>query len=298
MRQILFLILFSTLFSISDLKAEMATKLPTTQGHDAIYGRDDREFITNKSDKKFQELAKSIALIVSVDRLDIGMFRTSIKAGSLQEVLNMCASERFVTRPALPGCTGFLVAPNIVATAGHCFQTEDDCANNKIIFDVDSKKQNRKGYSFSSGHVFSCSRIIKNAYDPSNPDLQDFALIELDRAPKRRVPLKLNLSKKIADNEKVFTIGHPLGMPLMLSPNAVVSSNSSELQFKASLDSFEGNSGSPVFNTKTFEVEGILVNGREDLVQDPKIECYRNAVYDGSGSEGVLRASELAPFLK
>ena len=62
--------------------------------------------------------------------------------------------------------------------------------------------------------------------------------------------------------------------------------------------SFEGNSGSPVFNAETFEVEGILVNGQEDLVQDPKIECYRNIVYGGSGFEGVIRASELAPLLK
>ncbi len=293
-RQVLFLTLFTTLFSASALKAEV----PSIQGVGAIYGRDDRELISNKSDKKIQELSKSIALIITVDHMDIGMFRTTINATNSQETLNMCVSERFVTAPAIPGCTGFLVGPNIMASAGHCFQTEDDCANKKIIFDVEAKKQSRKGYSVSSSTVYSCSRIISNSYDPSRPDLQDYALIELDRAPKRRVPLKLNLSKKIADNEKVFMIGHPFGMPLMLSPKGTVANNSNDLQFSAALDSFEGNSGSPVFNAKTFEVEGILVNGQQDLVQDPKIECYRNAVYDGSGAEGVFRASELAPFLK
>lgn len=293
-RQVLFLTLFTTLFSASALKAEV----PSIQGLGAVYGVDDREFVSNKSDKKIQELSKSIALIVTVDRIDVGMFKTRINAANSQEELNMCVSERFVTAPALPGCTGFLVAPNILASAGHCFQTEDDCANKKIIFDVEAKKQSRKGYSVNSNTVYSCSKIISNQYDPSRPDLQDYALIQLDRAPKNRLPLKLNLTKKIADKEKVFMIGHPFGMPLMLSPRGAVNNNSSELQFSANLDSFEGNSGSPVFNAKTFEVEGILVNGQQDLVQDPKIECYRNAVYDGGGLEGVFRASELAPFLK
>lgn len=294
MRQVLFLTLFTTLLTATSLKAETILGA----GLDAIYGRDDREFVSNKSDKKIQELSKSIALIVSVDHIDVGLFRTAIKAENAQEVLSMCVSERFVTAPVLPGCTGFLVAPNIMATAGHCFQSEDDCISKKIIFDVEAKKQSRKGYSVSPSTVFSCSRIISNSYDISRPDLHDYALIELDRAPKNRLPLKLNLTKKIADKEKVFMIGHPFGMPLMLSPNASVANNASELQFSANLDSFEGNSGSPVFNAKTFEVEGILVNGQQDLVQDPKIECYRNAVFSGSGLEGVFRARELAPFLK
>lgn len=298
MRQVLFLTLFTAFICASSIKAQTILKVPSAKGLEAIYGRDDREFITDKSDKKLQELSKSIGLIISADHLDIRMFRTSIEAFSLQETLNMCVSERFVTSPALPACTGFLVAPNIMASAGHCFQTEDDCANKKIIFDVDVSKQSKKGYNISSNNVFSCSKIISTGFDPSRPDLQDYSLIELDRAPKRRLPLKLNLTKKIANKAKVFMIGHPFGMPLMLSREGSVFKNSDEVQFAVNLDSFEGNSGSPVFNAETFEVEGILVNGQEDLVQDPKIECYRNIVYGGSGFEGVIRASELAPLLK
>lgn len=295
MRQIFCLSLFLTFTYASVLEAKIDIG---SSGLNSIYGKDDREMITNKSDPRVKELSKSIALIVSVDALDIGMFKTTVKAPSLQEAMNMCVSEHFVTRPAVAGCTGFLVAPNILASAGHCFMDESDCATKKIIFDVDSKEQSKKGYSVNSNNVFSCARIISTMYDMNAPGEQDYSLIELDRTPKRREPLKLNMSKKIENSANVFMIGHPFGMPLTLSRESAIFNNNGIYQFTAGLDSFEGNSGSPVFNSKTMQVEGILVNGQEDLVYDPKNECYRNKIYDGKGGEGVFRASELPPFLK
>ena len=294
MRQIFCLSLFMTFALVSEAKIKIGSS-----GLNSIYGRDDREIITNKSDPRVQELSKSIALIVSVDVVSEGLLRTTIKGASLQETMKMCVSEHFVTKPAIPGCTGFLVAPNVLATAGHCFMNESDCATKKIIFDVDAKDQSKKGYSVSNNDVFSCARVISTVYDMNNPGEQDYALIELDRAPRRRLPLKLNMSKKIDNKANVFMIGHPFGMPLMLSRESALIDNNDTYQFTASLDSFEGNSGSPVFNSRTLQVEGILVNGQEDLVYDSKNECYRNIVYDGKkGGEGVYRATELPPFLK
>lgn len=295
MRQIFCLSLFLTLTCASHSEAKINIQ---SSGVNSIYGKDDRELITKKTDARILELSKSIALIVPVDVLNIGMFKTTIKAASLQETMNMCVSEHFVTKPAVSGCTGFLVAPNIMATAGHCFVDESDCATKKIIFDVNSKEQSRKGYSVNSNNVYSCARIISTMYDMNRLDEHDYALIELDRTPKRRAALKLNMSKKIENSANVFMVGHPFGMPLMLSREAALINNNGTYQFTAGLDSFEGNSGSPVFNSKTMEVEGILVNGQEDLVYDPENECYRNKIYDGLGGEGVFRASELPPFLK
>jgi V8-like Glu-specific endopeptidase len=286
-RQILFLCLLFSSF--------VHAKLPSmAKDLDAIYGADDRELITDKTSSHIKNLAKSVALIVSMDVLDIGYFRTSIKASTLKTNLKMCMGEKFVTRPSVSACTGFLVAPDIVATAGHCFQNEEDCATKKIIFDIDSRNQTRNGYVVLSHNVYSCKEIIKSEIS----DESDYALIRLDHA-SRRLPLKLNLSqKKIADDASIFMIGHPFGLPLVLSKNALVNNNSDATIFKTDLDSFEGNSGSPVFNSKTFKVEGILVNGQEDLVLDSNRGCYRNKTYDGPGGEGVLRINELLPFVK
>lgn len=269
-------------------------KLPSKfDGVGAIYGKDDRELISSSSPAAIKKLASSVAMIVTIDNLEIGFFRTTIRAKSLKDNLNMCVSENFVTRPSVSNCTGFLVAPDIVATAGHCFQNEEDCATKKIIFNIDSQNQNRNGYAVLSKNVYSCKEIITSV----SSDDYDFALIRLDKVTKR-IPLKLNLRSKIDNNATVFMIGHPLGLPLIYSKNSVISDNSSAAIFKTSLDSFEGNSGSPVFNSKTLEVEGILVNGQEDFVQDSELECYRNKTYEGAGGEGVTRSQELLFFLK
>ncbi len=271
-------------------EAKLPPKIP---GIDAIYGVDDRELVTEKSPLSVRKLANSVAMILSSDHLEIGFLRTIINAKSLKENMNMCVSEKFVTRPSISNCTGFLVAPDIIATAGHCFQNEEDCASKKIIFDVDAHNQSKNGYVVLSKNVYSCKEIIISLLD----DDRDFALIRLNKATKRE-PLKLNLSGKIENSASVFMIGHPLGLPLILSKKSPVSDNSGASLFKTALDSFEGNSGSPVFNFRTLEVEGILVNGQEDFVQDLDLECYRNKTYEGAGGEGATRIKQILPFLK
>nr|BDT28709.1 serine protease [Bacteriovorax sp. HI3] len=288
MRQVLFLCLFLTAMNA---RAAVNIDLSTVG---SIYGKDDRELVTTQSTKEIQELSRSVALIVSADLLEENFFKTTIKAQTLQETLQMCVDERFSNKSALPGCTGFLIGPDLMATAGHCFQTSEDCMMKKVIFDVDSKKQTKKGYSVLNSNVFSCKSIVAQSFDGES----DFTIIKLDRAPKKRPALKLNLKNKIADNARVFMIGHPFGLPLMLSKSAKVNRNTSDISFTAGLDSFEGNSGSPVFNASTLEVEGILVNGQQDIVLDSKNECYRNAKYEeDNGAEGIFRISGLLPFL-
>ena len=281
--------LLLTLFSLSLVEAKLPPKNP---GLDAVYGIDDRELVKETTPQKIQKLADSVAMIVSVDNLEIGLLRTTINARSLKDNLNMCVSEKFITRPSLSACTGFLVAPDILATAGHCFQSAEDCASKKIVFDVDSKNQSKNGYIVLSKNVYKCKEFITSTLS----DEQDFALVRLDRS-SRRTPLKLS-KNVISSSSSIFMIGHPLGLPLVFTKDSEVSDNSGASIFKTNLDSFEGNSGSPVFNSKTLEVEGILVNGREDFVQDPEGECYRNKTYEGAGGEGVTRIQELLPFLK
>lgn len=287
MRQVLFLCLFFIALNGHAKSIDLSTV-------GSIYGKDDRELVTTQSTKEIQELSRSVALIVSTDLLEENFFKTTIKAQTLQETLQMCVDERFSNKSALPGCTGFLIGPDLMATAGHCFQTSEDCMMKKVIFDVDSKKQTKKGYSVLNSNVFSCQSIVAQSFDGES----DFTIIKLDRVPKKRPALKLNLKNKIADNARVFMIGHPFGLPLMLSKSAKVNNNTSDLTFTAGLDSFEGNSGSPVFNANTLEVEGILVNGQQDLVLDSKNECYRNLQYEeDKGAEGIFRISGLLPYL-
>ncbi len=79
-------------------------------------------------------------------------------------------------------------------------------------------------------------------------------------------------------------IGHPVGLPTKFAGEAVVRSNQQSAFFVANLDTYGGNSGSPVFNSDTHEVEGILVRGETDFV--PQGGCNVSLVCPTSGCRG------------
>lgn len=276
----------------------------TTPQPKAIYGKDNRSFVTNKKSQiEIAKISKSIALIVSKENVEENFFSSLIKADLINDRngLNVCIDQKFSGHHSINSCTGFLVSENILATAGHCFLSNYDCETKKIIFHVLDKNEVNAGYKVAHQNVFNCKSIIKTQLDSSGD--QDFAIIELDRKVKGATPLKLS-NKKIDHNANVFMIGHPLGLPQVISTSAKVIDTTSDTLFKATLDSFAGNSGSPVFNASTFEVEGVLVAGQEDFeTTDNGCLSYKtfDEIINGTSSnygESVSRISELIPFIK
>ena len=67
--------------------------------------------------------------------------------------------------------------------------------------------------------------------------------------------------------------------------------------FVANLDTYGGNSGSPVFNAASYKVEGILVRGENDFVTNGT--CYVSLVCPTTGCRGedVTRATVWAAKL-
>ena len=60
-------------------------------------------------------------------------------------------------------------------------------------------------------------------------------------------------------------VGSPSGLPLKVASGANVRETKHPFYFKANLDTFQGNSGSGVYNAITGVVEGILVRGEDDF---------------------------------
>lgn len=240
--------------------------------------------------------SKAVAMIVDQENLTKSLFKLKLVGKSLQENVQLCSDEKFSMKPSLIACTGFLVKSNILLTAGHCIVDENDCANKKIIFDVlDSpSKFSNSNRSVSKAQVHNCKSIIARGQD----DNRDFSLIELEKSITDRSPLELSQSTLLSRPASVYMIGHPYGLSLMFSRSSSVSTlDSNDLIFKASINSFQGNSGSPVFDSETHKVEGVLINGQEDLVFDSQNKCYRYRVYNGAGGEGVLSISHILPFI-
>lgn len=289
MGQILFFtLLISCFFLPLQAKVTLPSHIPN-----AIYGADERELINDSSDKNVRKLSESVAMIVHEDTLTRNWMSSIVKAELLSEksMVNLCLDEKFSKHHSLNSCTGFLIGPDLVASAGHCFMSADDCENKKILFEVTTKNETGNGYKVPNHRIYECAEIVKSALGNE----QDFAVIRLKSKVYGRKPLRLKPFKAapLAKGEKVFMIGHPLGLPLVLSKAAKVIETDNEHFFKATLDSFEGNSGSPVFNARTLEVEGILVRGEEDFVQEGQCRRYKNYEEESGKGESITKIREL-----
>lgn len=267
----------------------------------SIYGKDDRKFVNQCSDKKIKEISKSIALIMPSRYIEKNKNDTKLKANPLFNIpfsydtdpeINICKNQKFVEHLAAGLCTGFLVTKNLLVTARHCFKEEFICGERAIIFNVQSSLENKNSILVNNDNVYACKKIYNLIEDEkfSKTSELDFVIIELDRDVLDATPLKMRSKNNITEKSKVFMIGHPLGLPLIKTSDAKVKLIDSVFTFEASLDSFEGNSGSPIFNAKNFEVEGILYSGKEDFTKDVANQCLKYKKYKetSKNSESIL----------
>ena len=74
----------------------------------------------------------------------------------------------------------------------------------------------------------------------------------------------LDPSDALAEGTEIYIIGHPFGLPMKVAGNARVESIDDNY-FRASLDAFRGNSGSPVFRADTHAAIGIYVRGERSI---------------------------------
>lgn len=137
--------------------------------------------------------------------------------------------------------------------------------------------------------VYTCTKIIGTELNDFTK--KDWALVELDRPVTGRRPLKLVNSKPQKDDE-VFVIGTPSGLPLKVATGKVLAKRINF--FRTNLDTFTGNSGSPVLNNQN-EVIGILVRGNEDYYETEN-QCHLSSTYEES--RGQEEASYIKDILK
>ena len=263
-------------------------RLPDLSGDDLIYGNDNRSEINQYSDTDFIEKAQSVAIRVpkkrlTVDRSDANriLFPFVTLKGAMPQI---CEEERFTDQVSLGNCSGFLVGPKTLVTAGHCMNNAKECADNKWVFGFKDGTT-----ELTSSQVYSCNKIVAQRYVYDSNEVSDYAVIELDREVQGYIPLKLRKYGRVLINTPLVVIGHPMGLPMKATDGGVVSrmnevERKNKLKsfllrshyFTANLDAYGGNSGSPVFNKKTGKVEGILVQGAEDFVYNQQKECLES----------------------
>jgi len=255
-----------------------------------IYGTDNRKDLYQVTSTRVKKAAASVvALVKSGDLTQQPDGSFVLATSSYQTDYQLCGSEPFVNQPLGCFCSGFLVAADVVATAGHCVKSAQDLAGIRFVFGFRMTDSQTATTTFPASAVYAGSSLIGRALAA---DGSDWALVRLDRPVTGRAPVAMRTSGKVSGIARLFVIGHPCGLPQKYAPGAQVRDNSPTPFFVANLDTYGGNSGSPVFNATDYKVEGILVRGENDFVSNGS-SCFVSLVCPTTGCRGedVTRAT-------
>jgi hypothetical protein len=259
------------------------TLIRTLRGHQrAIYGTDDRRDVYQVTDTDIRAVADSVAALVEApDVRKIAGGRYRLATTSYQEDYGLCDSEPFASQPLGCFCSGFLVAPDVVATAGHCVRSSIGARKTRFIFGFHMLDPHRARTTFAQRDVYTGVALLGREETDAGAD---WALVRLDRPVEGRRVLGVRAAGKIADHRPVFVIGHPNGLPAKVAGGARVRNNRRRAFFVANLDTYGGNSGSPVFDQRTKVVEGILASGEDDFTRDG--DCFVSLLCPDAGCRG------------
>lgn len=226
-----------------------------------VYDKDDRIDVGEIKKSSLVKLKNASAAIIKKHNVDNFI--------SISERSNLCEDEKFATENSIGECSSFLVAPNIMMTAGHCIYMWDNtpetfCDNFAFVFDYYKDKT-------THDEVYECKSVIYAINDFKN--YKDIALVLLDKKVMSRKPLKVSTRLKLG--AQVASVGSPLGAPLKLSKEGTIQ-NISERSFEYSLDLFAGNSGSPIFDIEQEAVIGVHTYGSTlGITLDEESKCNR-----------------------
>lgn len=273
----------------------------TTPSHtESVYGSDDRMDI-HQTTPEWRERARAVGLVVERQFLSRTPDGMALTTEPLTSSMGVCSDQTYANEPSVTAGTGFLVAPDLLVTAGHVVDGTGGCDELAIVFDF--------AYGSADGeieeiriardeNVFFCKSVIAYREEAEGAD---YAVVRLDRPVTGRTPLTLRTSGQVPEGTPLTIIGHPSGLPMKIAAgdSRVRKVEKEDGYFRSDLDSFAGNSGSPVFNSETGVVEGILVRGAEDYEFTGGRGCAvisRCALGECLGEDATL-IGEVLPFL-
>ena len=200
-----------------------------------IHGEDNRVQTFEYEDQVVSKLGKSVALMTTKSKLHhFDEQHYIFSSPSLGEKLNLCEGQRFKDEPTLGSCSAFLIAKDLVATAGHCVtkdqnsqdEIESSCSRMRLVFNFSNKELSKnsivtgKFKTIKKENVYKCQKVLAHKYRKTKYQLKDYAVIKLERPVTNATPLEIRKHGVPREKTKLITIGHPLGIPQKISNDA------------------------------------------------------------------------------
>jgi hypothetical protein len=275
----LFAAIFGNMVSVQAQNANPYAHKDSIEIGRNVYGPDDRK---EASIWGYADYTHATAVAVQTSQFS-GNYLSGHSLGDkllLQYKADFVSSEvAYRDQPAFGFCSGFLIAPDLLITAGHCID-KTNFRTVEWVFDytndITKNYKPKQSIYVNPSNRYKVLEVITSVLDDET--MQDYAVLRLDR-PTDRVPYSFRTSSKILPGEKVNMIGAPSGIPLKLVEGSNVVSNYMDEYFTTDLDAFGGNSGGPVYNNAG-RIEGILVRGpSKGFYIDPICNCVKTSRY-------------------
>ena len=262
--------------------------LTTSPAHAIIYGEDNRVEPSSSHDPVVLEANQATATMIRRDRLRLrrdGDFE--LTQLDMKKRGDFCASETYAEQASHGTCGGVLISKNIILTAGHCMPEESICRDYVWVFGYEQGSEPwHEARRVRADQVYSCQGVIDQLDNGDissdmfrmmgfTVDHYDYALIQLERPVTCARPAKFADPDLALEGRSVFTISNPFGMLKKLSANARIFApedhkNASEFNlsmlvfnsfFITNLDIGPGSSGSPIFDSKSGKIVGLISSG-------------------------------------
>ena len=259
-------------------------------GHAGLVGEDGLLSFQDLSRFRIEELARVPA--TQLDGRLLEPVREGVSRYPAGRLNGFCPSDRRAGQRVLGGCSGFLIAPDILVTAGHCRRYARGCGDDTWLFGFFSNEGTGGHFELPHEDLRRCREVLDYRHDGG----VDYAVLRLDRPLERVRPFEIQDAEDISIGDTLALMGYPLGLPFMYAPGGLVQEVTTEHLLLGNQDVFSNNSGSVVFSLRTGQAVGILTNGTGGTAVQPLNGCQE--IRRASEAKTVVNRLTQIPYLR